>query len=86
MKRLIPSLPTREDRLIWMRLNLPLGKPVSRVMVSAGYHESDRTDAELMLAWRRVRIFSRKQMHRPNVWWLRDESEPRWQPIGGQLP
>jgi hypothetical protein len=48
-KRKIPSLPTKEDRLIWLRINLPLLRPHSRIMPSAAYHEADRRDAEQML-------------------------------------
>jgi hypothetical protein len=48
--RLIPSLHTREDRLIWLRLNLPLGKSTPKIMIGYQYHESDRRDAELMLS------------------------------------
>lgn len=48
--------------------------------------ESDRRDADLMLAWRRFRLLFRcEAMDAPNIWWIRDESEPRWQPVGGQL-
>ena len=46
--RKIPSLPTREDRVIWLRLNLPLNRPTPKIMVGAAYHDSDRRDAELM--------------------------------------
>lgn len=47
--RKIPALWTREDRLIWLRLNLPLGRPTPRLMVSAAYCDADRRDADLML-------------------------------------
>lgn len=47
--------------------------------------ESDRRDADLMLAWRRFRLlFRREAMDAPNISWIHDESEPRWQPVGGQ--
>jgi hypothetical protein len=50
------------------------------------YVTTDRRDAERMLGWRRFRLIEwRTPLHEPNVWWLRDDSEPRWQPIGGQL-
>jgi len=47
-RRKIPSLSTKEDRLIWLRLNLPLRRPTPKKMVSAAYREADRRDAALM--------------------------------------
>ncbi len=47
--RKIPALPTREDRLIWLNINLPLLRPHSqRMFCSAAYMEADRRDAHLM--------------------------------------
>jgi hypothetical protein len=48
-RRKMPSLLTKEDRLIWLRLNLPLRRPTPRMMVSAAYQDADRRDATLML-------------------------------------
>lgn len=45
-----PSAPlTREDRLIWLRINLPLGKPAPKYMMIDLYCPADRCDAALML-------------------------------------
>jgi hypothetical protein len=50
------------------------------------YVHADRSDAERMLAWQRFRILSwNSALHEPSLLWLRDPSEPRWQPVGGQL-
>ncbi len=43
------ALLSREDTRIWLRINLPLGKPAPRPSPIVAYLESDRRDAELML-------------------------------------
>ena len=49
--RLPPPPPTKEDRLIWLRLNLPLKKPTPKFMLLDLYRPSDRRDADNMLNW-----------------------------------
>jgi hypothetical protein len=85
MKPLHSAPLTKEDTHIWLRINLPLRKPAPRPLLMVAYLEADRRAAALMLGWRRFRHLTREPMHAPNVWWLRDESEPRYQPVGGQL-
>jgi hypothetical protein len=45
-----PAPPTREDRLHWLHINVPLGeKRWAGPYLSDLYHSSDRRDANLML-------------------------------------
>ncbi len=80
MKPLPVAPMTSEDFSAWLA-----GRPDWWVILFMSSIASDRRDAELMLAWRRMRVIARQQMWVPNVGWLSDESEPRWQPVGGQL-
>lgn len=49
-----PPVPfTREDKLIWLQINIPLNRPPLPCKPLEGYRRSDRRDADLM--WARER-------------------------------
>lgn len=85
MKPLLPAPLTLEDFAIWLRVSKAPDMQLYLRHAWTRARDTDRRDAELMLAWRHTRLLSSETMEMPNIWWLRDESEPRWQPVGGQL-
>lgn len=85
MKTIPAARHTREDSAIF-KARLRAGQWPFCAYLEFSAREADRRDAALLLAWRRFRRTGvRKSMETSNLWWLRDASEPRWQPVGGQL-
>lgn len=69
----LPSAPlTREDKLIWLGINVPLNKKHFGYHYSKAYFASDRRDAELMHSIQRCRKSLGIADLRPMGWFAAD--------------
>lgn len=75
---------TEWDAYIWGRLEVK--NKNSPNILAAVYQLSDRRDTEMMLTLQRFRSMGFVwSLDLPNLWSLRDTSEPLWTPVGGDL-
>lgn len=80
----VPEL-LADDAIAWAFVQWAAGPRGGATLFALSLMQDSR-DARLMFDWQRFRLLGlRAPMSVPNVGWLAVDSEPRWNPVGGDL-